>query len=100
MIYDCVCANHFEYLSLLIKYRYNDTGISDGINKCDEEKTDGFTPLVKLLQSDFCDADWISLLLNAPNMDLNKRCKGKHPLQYVNNDEYRQLFFDNANFSL
>ena len=92
-MYDCVCQNNFEYLQFLMQYRRNDSGLINGINKCDKDKTDGFTPLTKLVTSDHCNKKWLMLLLSFSNIDINKRCQNekymaKHVLELVENKEF------------
>ena len=99
LIYNCVCENYFEYLQLLFESRMNDIGLVNGINKCDLEKTDGFTPFTKLIVSDHCNQQWLKLLLSFKNIDVNKRCQNKdyfekHPLDLLQNDQWKALVVD------
>ena len=101
MIYDCVNENLFEYFQLLCKFRKNDTGLINGINKCDLIRTDGFTPLTKLVISDYCTREWLQLLLSFDGIDINQRCQNKdenyfnkHALDLVPNEELRKMLVD------
>ena len=95
-MYDCVCQNNFEYLQLLKQYRKTDSGLVNGINKCDLDKTDGFTPLTKLVTSKHCNKKWLMLLLSFSKIDINQRCQnpkyiGKHALDLATNQEFADL---------
>lgn len=99
MLYHCINNNLYQYFALLCKYRKTDIGIVNGVNKSDFVETDGYTPLTRLLTSDHCSNEWLSLLLSFDNIDLNKRCKkkgkhfNKHPLELAK-DEFKQMVID------
>ena len=75
LIYSCVEKNLFQFLSLLIEYRSNDSGIENGINYINEQSdSQKLTPLGLLLISEHCNNDWINLLLSLKNIDINIEC--------------------------
>ena len=80
LIYNCVCNNKFEYLSLIIQFRNNkhDAGIIGGINKefsviNNSSKSDtapvNITPIGKLLSSSHCNPEWIQLIESIEGFD-------------------------------
>lgn len=79
IVYNCVLNDCFEYLWLLKQNRSNDKGIVNGINFWHERKTNGFTPLTKLLTSKHCSQRWIQLLLSFDNVDIHLPCRNKDP---------------------
>ena len=97
-MYNCVRDNLYEYLWLLREYRQNDIGLWKGINKCDLEKTEGFTPLTKLIVSNHCNQDWLTLLLSFPSINVNHRCEnkderyfGKHALDLIKDERLKNI---------
>ena len=70
IIYYCVKFNYFKFLSLILKYRSNDIGIVDGINY--NENDSKMAPLFYLVRLDYCNDDWIRLLLSFKNIDTSR----------------------------
>ena len=72
IVYHCVVNNLFQFLKLLLLHRSNDSGIINGINICDNERTDGMTPLMKLMTLKHLNKEWLELLLSYKECDFVK----------------------------
>ena len=73
--------NYQKYLELVEKYRKNDDGIIEGINKYNE--TSGHTPLTVLVSANrHCRKEYLETLMKFRNIDLKLKSK---------NTEYKDM---------
>ena len=87
LIYYCVCNNLYHTAQILIEQRSNDIGLKLGINVCNSNYTNNFSPLIKVLTIEDDNNNnnndkgniirWLKLLTSVKNLDIKVRCQNK-----------------------